>query len=32
MTHLSFPNLLCKLVNLGELSMEDARIIVSYES
>ncbi len=32
MTHLSFPNLSGKLVNLGELSMEDARIIVSLMS
>ena len=29
MTHLSFPNLSGKLVNLRELSMQDARIIVS---
>jgi len=32
MTHLSFPNLSGKLVNLRELSMEDATIIVSLMS
>lgn len=32
MTHLSFPNLSGKLVNLRELSIEDAIIIVSLMS